>query len=227
MNLVETKVNPSQVLSLTAKSPLAAAANGIREIGLSWDFKDGLELDLDIWVAYLNTLGKLEREQDFLFYNNVDGRGIDPDSKSDVVYAAYNDTNRDEMFKYAREVLAQKYPIVITKDQRDGKAAGFDEVLFINENLLEVNRKVRVAASIYQWKEKNLNFSMVPAASISFPDGGSGAVVYDLQKDENFDLEAGAALADIWKTDSGDIRMQAIEKGGFSKSLVDYAKSLQ
>lgn len=235
MNLVETKTNPGQTLSLTAKSPLPASANSIREIGLSWDFKDGKEIDVDIWCAYLavaatdpdTTAGKLDDLKNLYFYHNVDGRGIDPDSKSDVVYAAYGENDRDAMLTYARTVLAPQYPIVITKDQRDGKATGFDEILFINESLLEVNRRILVAVNIYEWQKNNLNFSAVPGLSISFPDGQGSAVVYDLQKNPAFDLETGCKMAYIWKTSNGDIRMQAIDNGGFSKSLQDFAASLQ
>lgn len=233
MNLVETKTNPGQVLSLTAKSPLPASANNIREIGLSWDFKDGKAIDVDIWCAYLSvaatdpdtTVGKLTDLKNLYFYHNVDGRGVD-DSKSDVVYAAYGENDRDAMLAYAR-TLAATNPIVLTQDNRSGKGDGFDEVLFINEALLEVNRRILVAVNIYEWQKNNLNFSAVPGLSISFPDGQGSAVVYDLQKNPAFDLETGCKMAYIWKTPNGDIRMEAINNGGFSKSLQDFATSLQ
>lgn len=169
-------------------------------VGLGWDtnrYDGGLDFDLDASAFLLGENGKLLRDEDFIFYNNLESRN------GAVVHTGDNLTGEgdgdDEVIMINFEKLPpeiQKIAIVVTIHDADARRQNFGQVS---------NAYIRIA----KCKDE-------------FDTIGIPVLKFDLE--EEFSIETALVVAEIYKR-NGEWKFNAVAagyKGGLAAIVRSY-----
>lgn len=169
-------------------------------VGLGWDtnrYDGGLDFDLDASAFLLGENGKLLRDEDFIFYNNLESRN------GAVVHTGDNLTGEgdgdDEVIMINFEKLPpeiQKIAIVVTIHDADARRQNFGQVS---------NAYIRIA----KCKDE-------------FDTVGIPVLKFDLE--EEFSIETALVVAEIYKK-NGEWKFNAVAagyKGGLAAIVRSY-----
>ena len=169
-------------------------------VGLGWDtnrYAGGLDFDLDASAFLLGENGKLLRDEDFIFYNNLESRN------GAVVHTGDNLTGEgdgdDEVIMINFEKLPpeiQKIAIVVTIHDADARRQNFGQVS---------NAYIRIA----KCKDE-------------FDTVGIPVLKFDLE--EEFSIETALVVAEIYKK-NGEWKFNAVAagyKGGLAAIVRSY-----
>ena len=169
-------------------------------VGLGWDtnrYDGGLDFDLDASAFLLGENGKLLRDEDFIFYNNLESRN------GAVVHTGDNLTGEgdgdDEVIMINFEKLPpeiQKIAIVVTIHDADARRQNFGHVS---------NAYIRIA----KCKDE-------------FDTVGIPVLKFDLE--EEFSIETALVVAEIYKK-NGEWKFNAVAagyKGGLAAIVRSY-----
>lgn len=208
MQLTETKAAPGMTLSLGKSMPGVS----IFRCGGSWNPNmaktNNQDCDLDLFAIYLDKNGKVTDQNQFYWYGNVDGKG----THNEDYYAGCVD---QAAVMAKAQADAANILALLTKDNRTGEGDGDDETFFLNTAFLEPGCKMLVGINIFENAKRRQNFSMVDGAAFRLYDAsGAVGISYDnISTSEHTDIETGVIFAEIWKTDSGDVRFQGLQQG--------------
>ncbi len=169
-------------------------------VGLGWDtnrYDGGLDFDLDASAFLLGENGKLLRDEDFIFYNNLESRN------GAVVHTGDNLTGEgdgdDEVIMINFEKLPpeiQKIAIVVTIHDADARRQNFGQVS---------NAYIRIA----KCKDE-------------YDTVGVPVLKFDLE--EEFSIETALVVAEIYKK-NGEWKFNAVAagyKGGLAAIVRSY-----
>lgn len=157
-------------------------------VGLGWDtnrFDTGEEFDLDASAFLLGENGKLQRDEDFIFYNNLesrnkavvhtgDNRTGDGDGDDEVIMIDFSKIPSD----------VKKIAIVVTIDDAERKHQNFGQVS---------NAYIRIAKMADE-----------------FDTVGEPVLKFDLE--EEFSIETALVVAEIYQKD-GEWKFNAVAAG--------------
>jgi tellurium resistance protein TerD len=179
------------------------------QVGIGWDqntdstIKNDIDIDIFALIVDASTEKGLTAENLF-YYGNVNGKNL----SSDDAYRGLSDKNA--IHAKAKELLLSS-PVVITKDNRDGKGDGDDETLFINASLLPKDKKAIIVSNIYEADKLKQTFGMVKNAQVNLKNTkGAEEIRYDLGED--FSIESGVIIAELYWSADG-LKIKAIGKG--------------
>lgn len=129
LNLQKMKKNETVdispiILDLRKKGPVEF------RVGLSWDFKPGMDSDLDVTAILLHEDGKMHDNAEFIFYNNLayPHQECDPDQTKKLADTA----------------------VYHSPDERTGAADGDDEYIDLRLDMIpDTYKKIAIAISSY------------------------------------------------------------------------------
>ena len=157
-------------------------------VGLGWDtnkYDGGHDFDLDASAFLLGANGKLMRDEDFVFYNNLNGRDGavvhtgdnltgEGDGDDEVIYIDFTKIPND----------IKKIAIVVTIHDAEARRQNFGQVS---------NAYIRIAKRADE-----------------FDDVGEAVLKFDLE--EEFSIETGLVVAEIYEK-NGEWKFNAVAAG--------------
>jgi tellurium resistance protein TerD len=175
--------------------------------GLGWDQKSattGKDFDLDVSAMVLGANGKLISDLHFVFYNNVDGKGL------------------KSIDKTTQTLVDSAFGVFHEGDNLTGQGDGDDETINIDFSKLPAEaEKIIFVVTIHEAKERGQNFGQVNNAFIRMYDKanpGTEVLRYDLGED--FSGETAVEFANLYKKD-GEWKFNAVGTG-MKGGLADY-----
>lgn len=142
-------------------------------IGLGWDtnkYSGGAEFDLDVSVFMSDANGKVTRDRDFVFYNNL------TDEAGSVTHSGDNRTGDDDGINKDDEIIK----IVLSKIPADVA-------------------KISFVVTIFDAQARSQNFGMVANSFIRLVDEVTGTELMRYDLGEDFSVETAVVSGDLYR----------------------------
>jgi tellurium resistance protein TerD len=165
-------------------------------VGLGWDPNDGTgdKFDLDASAFLLAANRLLVKEEHFIFYNNLCGKGH---------------SSQDECKNSGCTI--GEFGIIHTGDDPDGKSSNGDDdeslivdLTKIPEDIIEINFVVTIA----DYEVKKQNFGQVRNSYIRIVDNSTATEIAKYELGEDFSVETGIEFGRLYKRE-GKWRFEA------------------
>ncbi len=159
-------------------------------VGLGWDsnkYDGGYDFDLDASAFLLGANGKVIRDEDFVFYNNLEARDGAVRSMGDDLTGGNSDGGDDEQIYIDFTRLPpeiEKIAITVTIHEADIRHQNFGQVS---------NAYVRVAR-------------------LDYPDAPDGETILQFDLEEEFSIETALVVCEIYRR-NGQWRFNAVAAG--------------
>ena len=159
-------------------------------VGLGWDsnkYDGGYDFDLDASAFLLGANGKVIRDEDFVFYNNLEARDGAVRSMGDDLTGGNSDGGDDEQIYIDFTRLPpeiEKIAITVTIHEADIRHQNFGQVS---------NAYVRVAR-------------------LDYPDAPDGETILQFDLEEEFSIETALVVCEIYKK-NGEWKFNAVAAG--------------
>jgi len=184
-------------LSKGGNVSLSKEAPGLSKVlvGLGWDARatDGGDFDLDASAFVLTASGKVRNDADFIFYNNLCGRGCGANPAC---------THADGAFGVNH-----------TGDNRTGAGDGDDEAIKIDLTKVPADvQRIAICVTIHDAEVRRQNFGMVSNAFVRVVSatGDKEVARYDLAEDAS--TETAMIFAEIYRN-GAEWKFKAIGQG--------------
>jgi len=156
-------------------------------IGLGWDPNEGTgyDFDLDASAFLLNNNRKLERENHFIFYNNLCGLG-------------HNENDPCEKHGCTSGEFGMRH----TGDDPDGNSSDGDddEAIMVNLELLPQGiEEILFVVTIEDFETRKQNFGQVRNSYIRIVNDETNEVVAKYELDEDFSIETAVEFGRLYK----------------------------
>lgn len=156
-------------------------------IGLGWDPNEGTgyDFDLDASAFLLNSNRKLERENHFIFYNNLCGLG-------------HNENDPCEKHGCSSGEFGMRH----TGDDPDGNSSDGDddEAIMVNLELLPQGiEEILFVVTIEDFETRKQNFGQVRNSYIRIVNDETNEVVAKYELDEDFSIETAVEFGRLYK----------------------------
>ena len=177
-------------------------------VGLGWDtnkYDGGYDFDLDASAFLLGADGKCLREEDFVFYNNLNGRD------GAVVHTGDNRVGSET-----------------------GKE-GDDEVIMLDFSRLPSEiQKIAICVTIHEADIRHQNFGQVSnayvrVARVDDPEDYTGTDLIRFDLEEDFSIETAIVVCEIYRR-NGEWKFNAVAagfQGGLAALVRNYGLSVQ
>ncbi len=118
-------------------------------IGLKWDQSSALDYEIDTSIMLLSDNGKLEKEEDFVFYNNLSSPNgeVKIQNKALDNYKKSIEVNLDKVEKNISRIM-----FILTIESGDELNRRFNKVKNISANLIDLSKN-----SLLEYKVDDLN----------------------------------------------------------------------
>ena len=156
-------------------------------IGLGWDPNEGtgFEFDLDASAFLLNKNRKLEKENHFIFYNNLCGLG-------------HNEDNPCEN----HNCTTGEFGVRHTGDDPDGTSSEGDDDEALNVDLSKIPESVNeilIVVTIEDFEARKQNFGQVRNSYVRIVNDITNEVVAMYELDEDFSIETAVEFGRLYK----------------------------
>ncbi len=159
-------------------------------VGLGWDpnkYDGGYDFDLDASAFLLGSNGRVIRDEDFVFYNNLEARNGAVKSMGDDLTGGNSEEGDDEQIY----IDFTKLPPEI--------------------------EKIAITVTIHEAAERNQNFGQVSNAYVRFavldyPDAPDGETILQFDLEEEFSIETALVVCEIYRR-NGQWRFNAVASG--------------
>lgn len=165
-------------------------------VGLGWDPNEGTgaDFDLDASAFLLSERGRLQKEEHFIFYNNLCGLGHNEDDPCEN-----------------HGCTTGEYGVRHTGDDPDGASSDGDddEALLVDLNLIpnEIHQIVFVV-TIHDFDVRKQNFGQVRNSYIRIVDNNTNEEVAKYELDEDFSIETAVEFGRLYKR-NGEWKFEA------------------
>ena len=159
-------------------------------VGLGWDsnkYDGGFDFDLDASAFLLGANGRVLRDEDFVFYNNLEARNGAVKSMGDDLTGGNSDGGDDEQIYIDFTRLPpeiEKIAITVTIHEADIRHQNFGQVS---------NAYVRFAV-------------------LDYPDAPDGETILQFDLEEEFSIETALVVCEIYKR-NGQWKFNAVAAG--------------
>ena len=159
-------------------------------VGLGWDsnkYDGGYDFDLDASAFLLGANGRVLRDEDFVFYNNLETRGGAVKSMGDDLTGGNSDGGDDE------------------------------QIYIDFTRLPPEIEKIAITVTIHEAEERHQNFGQVSnayvrVAKLEYPDAPDGETVLQFDLEEEFSIETALVVCEIYKK-NGEWKFNAVAAG--------------
>ena len=159
-------------------------------VGLGWDpnkYDGGYDFDLDASAFLLGSNGRVLRDEDFVFYNNLETRNGAVKSMGDDLTGGNSEDGDDEQIY----IDFTKLPPEI--------------------------EKIAITVTIHEAAERNQNFGQVSnayvrVAKLDYPDAPDGETILQFDLEEEFSIETALVVCEIYKK-NGEWKFNAVAAG--------------
>lgn len=189
-------------------------------VGLGWDpnEKTGFDFDLDASAFMLGENKKLIKDEYFIFYNNLCGRG----------HRAYKDNTGDD-----HNECEEKYHCTdglfgvrsLGDDTTGGSSDGDDETIMVN--LSKIPKEVQeivFTVTIHEYEARRQNFGQVRNSFIRIYNATTNEEIAKYELDEDFSIETAVEFGRLYKR-NGEWKFEAMGigyKGGLQYFVDKY-----
>jgi len=163
-------------------------------LGLGWDPNEGTgyDFDLDASAFLLAANSVLAKEEHFIFYNNLCGKGHSGTQCKDTCTAG-------------------DYGIRHTGDDPDGKSSDGDDDESLIVDLSKVPaeiEEINFVVTIADFERRKQNFGQVRNSYIRIVDDGNGQEIAKYELAEDFSIETGVEFGRLYKR-NGEWKFEA------------------
>jgi len=159
-------------------------------VGLGWDsnkYDGGYDFDLDASAFLLGANGRVLRDEDFVFYNNLETRNGAVKSMGDDLTGGNSDGGDDE------------------------------QIYIDFTRLPPEIEKIAITVTIHEAEERHQNFGQVSnayvrVAKLEYPDAPDGETVLQFDLEEEFSIETALVVCEIYKK-NGEWKFNAVAAG--------------
>ncbi len=159
-------------------------------VGLGWDsnkYDGGYDFDLDASAFLLGANGRVLRDEDFVFYNNLETRNGAVKSMGDDLTGGNSDGGDDE------------------------------QIYIDFTRLPPEIEKIAITVTIHEAEERHQNFGQVSNAYVRFavleyPDAPDGETILRFDLEEEFSIETALVVCEIYRR-NGQWRFNAVASG--------------
>lgn len=198
-------------LSKGGNVSLSKEAPGLNAItiGLGWDERttDGADFDLDASAFLVNESGKINRDEDFVFYG----------------------LKNEAEYKGEKMIASLCESVFHTGDNLTGDGDGDDESLIVELNKVPANvERIVIGTTIHEATERNQNFGQVRNAFIRIVDNRDGKELAKYDLSEDFSSETAMLMGELYRH-AGEWKLRAIGsgyEGGLAKMATDHGVNL-
>lgn len=177
-------------------------------VGLGWDPNEGtgFDFDLDAAAFMLGANKKLPKDEFFIFYNNLCGRG----------HRAYTDDN-----KVNHNECTEKHHctdglfgvISLGDDTTGGSSDGDDETLMVDLSKVPVEiQEIVFTVTIHDYEIRKQNFGQVRNSFIRIYNAITNEEIAKYELDEDFSIETAVEFGRLYKR-SGEWKFEAMGVG--------------
>lgn len=150
--------------------------------------------------------------------------GYDFDLDVSVFMVGENGKTRDEGdFIFYNNLTHASGAVHHTGDELTGGTEGDDETINVDFSLMPAYiQKLAFVVTIYEAERRSQNFGMVQNAYVRVDDGTSGEQLLKFDLGEDFSIETGVAVCEIYKVD-GEWKFNAVG-AGYANGLAGFVK---
>ncbi|MDR2918650.1 MAG: TerD family protein [Tannerella sp.] len=179
-------------------------------VGLGWDPNEGtgFDFDLDASAFMLGENKKLPKDEYFIFYNNLCGRGHQG-----------NDCENNHC-------VDGQFGVMSTGDNIDGGGDGDDEALKVDLSKVPAEiQEIIFTVTIHDYETRKQNFGQVRNSFIRIYNAQTNEEIAKYELDEDFSIETAVEFGRLYKR-GGEWKFEAMGigyKGGLQYFVNKYA----